>query len=344
VQVSDGRRTACIDPIALKDLSPLAQLLDNTGILKVFHAASQDLEIFLQATGKVPAPVFDTQLAASLTGHGDQVGYANLVSNMLGVTLDKAHTRSDWSRRPLSPAEIEYAAADVIYLAQLFEKLHAELEQRGRLSWLRGDFAALTDPARYQVHPEDAWERVGGALRLRPNQLKVLRALAAWREETAQRSDRPRKWILADDLLLELARRQPATIDDLQRIRGLPDGVVQRSGTALLGAIATGQQGTAPAVEEEFRHRLPPEKQPVVELLQALVHAVAEAEQISAQALIGRRDLEALAMGRRDLPVLQGWRKEAIGEKLLALVEGRLTLSIKEGRVVVCLAQAVLNS
>jgi ribonuclease D len=333
VQVCDGETVACIDPIAITELSPLLSLLNDPGILKVFHAAGQDLELFYHLGKRVPAPVFDTQLAAALAGHGDQIGYANLVSAMLGVQLDKAHTRSDWARRPLSAQEIAYAADDVIYLASLYTKLEAELRQRHRLTWLEADFAELTDPRRFNASPDDAWERVGGAQRLRPAQLKTLRSLAAWREATARQLNRPRKWILADDLLLDISRRQPASIEDLKRIRGLPEGVITRQGDALLAAVAAGQGSEVPMLLEEVR-RLPQELQPVVELLQAVVHVVAQSEQISVASLAGRRELEALAIGERDLDVLKGWRRTAVGEKLLAVAEGRASLAVENGRVV----------
>ncbi|HXG29852.1 MAG TPA: ribonuclease D [Nevskiales bacterium] len=332
VQVSDGETHACIDPLRLADLGPLLELLYDPAITKVFHAAGQDLELFYHLTGKVPGPVFDTQLAATLAGFGDQVGYARLVQDLLGVTLDKAHTRCDWSRRPLAEAELAYAADDVRYLCQVYAKLRAELAQRGRLDWLAADFAALSDPARYENLPEDAWARIGAAHKLRPNQQKLVRALAAWREQQARRLDRPRRWILADDVLLDLARRQPKTLEDLARLRGLPEGLVQKQGAALLAVLANAAQAPAPAAEREAP-RLAASQQPLLELLQALVHAVSEEQAISPAALTSRRELERLILGERELPVLSGWRRAAIGEPLLKLLEGRAVLRVKEGRV-----------
>jgi ribonuclease D len=288
--------------------------------------------LFYHLTGKVPGPVFDTQLAATLAGSGDQIGYARLVQDMLGVTLDKAHTRCDWSHRPLSDAELAYAADDVRYLCQVYEKLRAELDRRGRLDWLQADFSAMTDPARFENLPEDAWERIGAAQKLRPAQLKVLRALAAWREQRARQQDQPRRWILGDDQLLDLSRRQPKTVDDLTRLRGMPDGVVQKHGGALLSAIAEAANATAPDVLREGP-RLASNQQPLLELLQALVHAISEEQAISPAALTGRRELEKLILGERDLPVLQGWRREAAGQSLLDLLEGRLAIQIENGRV-----------
>lgn len=332
VQVSDGETHACIDPIKLKDLGPLLELLYDPAILKVFHAAGQDLELFYHLTGKVPGPVFDTQLAATLAGFGDQIGYARLVQDMLGVELDKAHTRCDWSRRPLAEAELAYAADDVRYLCQVYEKLCTELERRGRLDWLAADFLAMSDPARFENPPEDAWERIGAAQKLRPAQQKILRALAAWREQQAKQHDRPRRWILGDDQLLDLTRRQPKTADDLSRLRGMPEGLIQKHGAVLLAAIAASADSAAPATLREGP-RLTTQQQPLLELLQALVHATSEQQAISPAALTNRRELERLILGERKLPVLEGWRRAAVGQPLLDLLEGRVALGIENGQV-----------
>lgn len=334
IQISDDIGHFCIDPLRIKDLEPLLALLYDPGLLKVFHAATQDLELFYHLTGRVPAPVFDTQLAAALCGFGDQVGYARLVQGLLQVELDKAHTRCDWAHRPLTEAELAYAADDVRYLCEVYRLLRGELERRGRADWLQADFAALADPARYENPPDNAWLRLGAAQKLRPAQQKVLRALAAWREEQAQRHDRPRRWILGDDQLLDLARRQPKTTDDLARLRGLPEGLIQKQGQALLAAIAAAAQ--APAVEPlREGPRLAATQQPLLELLQALVHAIGEEQKISPAALTSRRELERLILGERGLPVLQGWRREAAGRALVDLLEGRVTLGIENGRTVI---------
>lgn len=333
IQISDGETHACIDPQLLKNLAPLHAILYDPAVTKVFHAASQDLELFYHLEGRVPAPVFDTQLAASLAGFGDQIGYARLVQELLGVELDKAHTRSDWSRRPLAEAEIAYAIDDVKYLCLIYEKLRVELGRRERLDWLAADFASLTDSARFENPPEDAWERIGAAQKLRPGQQKVLRALAAWREHQARKHDRPRRWILGDDQLLDLARRQPKTPDDLSRMRGIPDGVLQKQGAELLAAIATAAASPDMPPQRDAV-RLSAAQQPLLELLQALVHVLSESHQVSPAALTTRRELERLIIGERELPILQGWRRVAAGQTMLELLEGRLSVAIENGRVV----------
>ncbi|MDE2089680.1 MAG: ribonuclease D, partial [Gammaproteobacteria bacterium] len=250
LQVAVEDAIACVDPLALDDLTPLLDLLYDPSIVKVLHSAYQDLEIFYYLRGAPPRPVFDTQIAALLAGHGDQIGYASLVQALLGVKLDKAHTRTDWSRRPLHPEQLQYAADDVRYLGPLYLRLRDELEHRGRLAWLQEDFTALTDPATYANPPETAWRRIRGAERLTDAQFAVLAALAAWREQTAQRNDRPRQWILSDDCLLELARHRPASLEKLAGIRDLKPGALDKYGADLLELIRAARHAPAAARPE----------------------------------------------------------------------------------------------
>ncbi|MCL4163500.1 UNVERIFIED_CONTAM: hypothetical protein GTU68_040319, partial [Idotea baltica] len=219
VQVeADGFR-ACIDPLSIENLSSFSEVLHNPNIVKVLHAAHQDLEILLQLTGKVPAPIFDTQVAASVLGIGDQMGYARLVEDMLGVSLAKTQSRTDWSKRPLKPAQLEYAIDDVRYLAQIYPKMIDELKQQGRLSWLDKDFSRATDPEVYASNARERWKKIRGNQVLKRPQLAVLRELAAWREDKAEKSDRPRKWIVSDDILLDLSRQQPSNLNEIGDIR-----------------------------------------------------------------------------------------------------------------------------
>ena len=330
IQVGTPDLAVCIDPIALSDLTPLRELLTNPAITKVFHAAFQDLEILLQATGEVPSPVFDTQVAAALLGHADQIGYARLVEAMLGVQLEKAHSRSDWSRRPLQPQELEYAADDVRYLAALYPQMRAELQQLGRLQWLAPEFEALADPARYRTEPDDAWRRVKGWKRLKPAQQQVLAPLAAWRERTAMSSDRPRGWIVKDEILLDLARRRPGDMQALQSIRGLPENLAKKHGDTFLGMIAEAKKRPAEPLAE-LPDRLTPEQEPLVDLLMATLRICAAQADISPGALATRKDLEQMIAGRSDIALLQGWRKQAVGQRLKEVLDGELSLHVSDG-------------
>lgn len=207
IQIAGPNELACVDPLALDDLEPLTALLTDTSVTKVLHAAVQDLEILWQTTGALPEPVFDTQVAAALLGYPDQIGYATLVASMLGHALDKAHTRTDWSQRPLAAEQVAYAADDVRYLAELYPRIREQLAKRGRLEWVNAESETLADPARYTPDPGQAWKRIKGVDKLRPAQQQALARLAQWRETTAMRRDRPRRWILKDDVLVQLARK-----------------------------------------------------------------------------------------------------------------------------------------
>jgi ribonuclease D len=321
VQVSDGRSSTCIDTLALdpESLRPLLETVYGSGI-KVFHAASQDLEILLQLGGAVPQPLFDTQLAAALLGIGDQLGYAALVENMLGLRLDKSLTRTDWSRRPLSAAELAYAAADVRYLAEIYPRLRERLEQAGRLAWLQEDCQRMADPARYQSPPATAWRRLKGMARLAPAEQRVAAAIAAWREETAQARNRPRKWILDDEPLYRLAERQPPGLEQLEGLQLLPPKLVQRHGAALVERIAAAAASTEPALLDEAP-LVDAQKAQLRQLVER-VRDIAGQLHIPASLLGPRGDLEALVRSRdaAGVPLLAGWRREVAGDELLRLL------------------------
>lgn len=334
LQVANPDVIACIDPLALPSLEPLLDVLYDESITKVLHAAHQDLEIFFDMRGAVPVPIFDTQIAATLLGQGEQVGYGNLVKTVLGTNLEKAHARADWCQRPLDEAQLAYAADDVRYLRDVFLSQLEQLNQLGRETWLAEDFADMVDPARYDNPPELAWQRLKGANRLRGVQLAVLQQLAAWRETRAQQSNRPRRWILKDDVLLDLARHMPKNEGAMKRIRGLDDGTVKHSGAHILEAIARGKDTPKedwPTIKQG--PRLPAEQDSLVDVLMALLRELCREQAISPGAVAGRRELEKLIMGERDIPLLHGWRATVAGNKLLSLLQGEISLSISEGQL-----------
>jgi ribonuclease D len=319
-----GGPLACIDPLALPSLDPLLDLLYDPAITKVLHAAHQDLELFYHLRGAAPTPVFDTQLAALVLGCGNQIGYAALVQQLLGVELNKAHTRANWRHRPLAPEWLTYAADDVRYLGELYLRQRAVLEERGWLESLAEDFQAFCHPDRYRLQPRDAWRRVREHNRLSGVQRAVLRTLTAWREEQASAHDRPRRWILDDAALLELVRRMPATLDELQHLRGLPVATRQQHGEALLARIAAARAEPPdqwPA--RPRRPRLTPEQSARVDELLGLIAVRANDYGIPPQGIADRQDVESLLAGM-DSPLRHGWRAAVVGRELQARLAGGL--------------------
>lgn len=332
LQVADAHRVACIDPLAIDDLGPIAAVLSNPAVLKVFHAAGQDLEVLHQHLGILPAPVFDTQLAAALLGYPEQLGYAQLVEATVGVKLEKAHTRADWSKRPLSAAELEYAGDDVRYLRGAYETLATELEKRGRGHWLDEELTALTDPKNYEIEPGQAFRRLRGWRKLRPAQQQILRRLAAWREREAMTKDRPRRWVMKDEVLLDIARRRPGSREALAKTRGLSDKNLKCDGKRLLQEVKAGNEAPAETLGQA-RQPLPAEQAPVVDALMAVLKQCAQEAELAPALLAGRQDLERLVAGERELPLLGGWRRHAAGARLLALLEGEIAFSVENGKL-----------
>ena len=327
---------AAVDPLADGiDLTPLLDLMNNPGVLKVFHAARQDLEIFYNLSGKVPAPLFDSQVAAMVCGHGDQAGYNTLVEAICKVRVDKGAQFTDWSRRPLSAKQISYALDDVHYLRQIYRVLSTELEREGRTDWVREEMAILENPQTYQSPPDQAWERI--KIRTdKPQVLAVLKELAAWRETEAQRRNVPRNRVIRDEALADMAVHPPKTADDLKRIRAMPEDVARgKYAGVVLDAVKRGLdtprgQGPAPAARDRF----PQELQPVLEMLKMLLRIVASEQGVAARLIASTDDLEGLARGQvENNPAMQGWRQELFGRFALDMMQGRLALSLENGQV-----------
>ena len=333
IQVSNGEVAACVDPIRLEDIQPFLDILFDGSILKVLHAARQDLEIFWHDWQRFPLPLFDTQPAAALLGHGDQIGYANLVRQVLGVDLPKDQSRTDWSDRPLNKQQIRYALDDVIYLGQLYLKIRGSLSDRERLQWLAADFATLADPATYEPDPLTAWRRVKGRQHLRGRQLAVLRALAEWRENQARSRDLPRKWVMKDDVLLELCRRLPRNPEALAKVRGVDASLVRREGKALLQLIQQASQLPQDQwpVEKPRPKPLNPNQEALVDYLSAGLRLLAAKHQLSPQAIATHKDLQRLVRGEENNPLLKGWRHAVAGKPLQALLSGSLRLTSQAG-------------
>lgn len=316
VQVSDGKRHTCVDTLAL-DPAPLFAFLLEPGATKVFHSAGQDLELFVQRGGDCPRPLFDTQIAAALLGHGEQLGYAALVERRLGLAVDKSLSRTDWSRRPLSDAALSYAADDVRHLAEIYPALREELVQRGRLAWLEAECERLADPRRYRPDPAGAWRSVKGLGRLPAEAQHVAARLAQWREEEAIRRNRPRRWIIDDVAVCQLALRQPGSLGDLASIEGLSARRIEKSGEALLELVREPAPDAPPLVPDWKESAA--QKQKTQQLLDTLRNR-ALAAQVAPTLVATRSDIERLVREgpSAPIPLLNGWRRELLGEELLA--------------------------
>ena len=329
-QVAGPEDAAAIDALAEGiDLSPLDELMANPRVLKVFHAARQDLEIFYLRMNKVPTPLFDTQVAAMVCGHGEAASYESLATKLAKAKIDKSSRFTDWSRRPLSERQITYALSDVTHLRLVYEKLKRQLDKTGRLPWIAEEMAVLNEPATYRADPEQAWRRLkprGASPRL----LAVLREVAAWRERTAQRIDIPRQRLLRDEQLLEIASHAPRTTDELGATRGLGRGFAEGwQGRELLEAIEKARN--LPDSELPVRDRAPEQLRApgaVVDLLRTLLRLKAEQAGVAGRLVANAEDLDRLAAGKRDVAVLKGWRHEVFGADAVDLIEGRLALAL----------------
>jgi ribonuclease D len=333
IQVANEEVAASIDPLACEDLSPLLDVLYDGSILKVLHAARQDLEIFLTTWHRLPLPLFDTQPAAALLGHGDQVGYAKLVKEVLDVDLPKDHSRTDWCRRPLDEGQLRYALDDVIYLGRVYLQMRGRLSDRERLQWLAADFADLADPATYVQNPRTAWKRVKGRQPLRGVQMAVLQELAAWREAQARERDLPRRWVLKDEVLVELARRRPRDLRQLERVRGTEPGGIRRDGADILAAVTRGLEQPREDWPSERRASRPLSaiEEARVDLLSAGLRVLADEHQLSPHAIATRKDLEKLVRGDNEISLMEGWRRRVAGDRLLDLRDGRCQLRNEDG-------------
>ncbi|MBI1208363.1 MAG: ribonuclease D [Azospirillum sp.] len=336
VQIGSPVEAVAIDPLAPGiDLAPLIDLMDDPTILKVFHAARQDIEIFHHLTGRVPAPLFDTQVAAMVCGFGDSVSYETLVTKLAGARLDKSSRFTDWSHRPLTERQLTYALADVIHLRTVYEKLNQRLAKTGRAHWLAEEMALLTDGATYRMVPEDAWTR----LRVRnakPRLRAILRELAAWREREAQGRDLPRGRVLRDEGLLEIAAHAPTTVDELSRTRGLGRGFAEgRQGAEIMAAVRRGLAiPDAELPREEGTNETPPGAAPVVELLRVLLKLKSDDHHVASKLIASTSDLEKIAVDDdASVPALSGWRRELFGEDAIQLKHGRLALAVGQNRI-----------
>ncbi len=338
VQVAGPDDAAAIDALAPGiDLSPLLALMDNPAILKVFHAARQDLEIFYNLTGRVPTPLFDTQVAAMVCGFGDQVSYETLAAQLSRARIDKSVRFTDWAQRPLSERQVTYALSDVTHLRPAYEALARKLAANGRAGWLQEEMATLLDPATYRLDPEEVWRRMRprGA---KPKFLAIMKEVTAWREREAQRRDTPRNRVVRDETILDLCAHAPTTLDELARMRGLSKNFADgRLGQELLDAVKRGlamPQAEIPTLPEG--PDLPSGLGPIVELLKVLLKMKCEEHGVAQKLVATTAELERIAASDEDtgIPALQGWRREVFGSAALDLKASKLAFTLKGKKII----------
>jgi ribonuclease D len=337
-QMASADEEAVIDALAPGiDLSPFYALMANEKVVKVFHAARQDIEIVWHAAKLIPHPIFDTQVAAMVLGYGDSISYDQLVQRITGDTLDKSHRFTDWTRRPLSDAQLRYAISDVTHLRQVYVKLVEDLRQRGRAAWVEDEMRILTSPETYRLEPENAWQRLKTRVR-KPKELAVLIEVAAWREREAQARDVPRSRVLKDEVIADIAVQAPTSADKLTHLRSLPKGFERsRWGEAILAAVARGLGRDPKTLPRPMRSQSAVNgAAAVVELLKVLLRMISERHHVAAKVIATVDDLERIAADDdADVPALTGWRRELFGEKALALKHGKLALAIEKSHVAV---------
>jgi len=337
IQVASPEEALIVDPQAPSiDLGPFWELMANERIVKVFHAARQDIEIVYAKTGLVPHPVFDTQVAAMVCGFGESISYVNLVKKVTGVDLDKSSRFTDWSRRPLSEKQLSYALADVTHLRDVYRHLKAEIEASNRAEWLNEEMGVLTDPKTYEQHPDDAWQRLKLRVKNRKS-LAVLIELAAWRERLAQSQDVPRARILRDEALYDIANQAPTTTDQMSELRTLSEGF-SRSARAreIVEAVKRGLNRDTKTVPSVARGQQPSaEAAALIDLLRVLLKASAARHRVAPRLIAGSDDLERIALeAEPDIPALRGWRRRLFGEDAMRLKRGEIALTLEKGEVV----------
>jgi ribonuclease D len=335
-QIASPDEAVVIDALASDlNLAPFFELMANERVLKVFHAARQDIEIIWHQAKLIPRPVFDTQVAAMVLGYGDSISYDQLVQRITGDVIDKSNRFTDWSRRPLSAAQVSYAISDVTHLRKVFLALSADLGQRGRSDWVGEEMEVLTSPDTYRSEPETAWERLKTRVR-KPKELSVLMEVAAWREREAQSRDVPRGRVLKDEAIGDIATHAPTTMEKLATLRSLPRGFERsRWGMEIVEAVRRGLARDFSQLPKLEKPRQGLNGSATVELLKVLLRMVSEHHGVAAKVIATVEDLERIALDdRADVPALHGWRREMFGEQAIALKHGRLALAVHKGRVV----------
>lgn len=330
LQLACQQEIALIDPFKINSYEPLKKIFKAKSLLKIFHSAQQDLEVLELQTGEFPSPIYDTQIAATFLGSKNQISYADIVYQILNVKLDKSHTRTDWSKRPLSSQQLSYAANDVKYLEQIYRHQYKSLTDLGRLDWLNNELETFTKSASIQNAPQDLWKKIKGAQSLKGRQLNILKELAIFREKIAQQKNLPRRFILKDDILIDIVRLKPETISELSKLRQFPKSFSSEDKQSLINAI---QQALAQAKEEWPKHRdfvrLNKAQEAITDCIMAIIKQSAANNDFSPELIATRKEIDAYIAGNKQVRLLQGWRYEIAGKQVDAFVQGKLKITIK---------------
>ena len=334
IQLATETDQACIDPLKVDDFSPLVEIFENRNMLKILHSPSQDLEIFYQQFNALPTPLFDTQLAAAVLGYANQIGYADLVNRLCGVQLEKKFTRADWSKRPLSEGALDYAMDDVRYLIQMYQSLHDQLEKTQRLSWVETDFKLMAEKSHYQLDKANLWKKLRGVQKLKGAALNNADQLCRWREQLAIDKNRPKRWMMKDEDLIDIARFAPATHKDLSHIGQLSADYIKKNGDAILQVIREAKN-IDPADYPKPRdfNKLNTQQQAIADCLMAMSRVIADDNNISLASVTSKKEIDQLVAGKTDTRLHSGWRHAMLGKKLLQFLHGESTLSCQQGRL-----------
>ena len=334
IQIATEDLTACIDPFEIDDFEPLKAILYSPDIIKIFHAGRQDLEIFYFLFNKIPAPVFDTQIAATLLGFADQVGYGNLTKKMLNIELDKSLTRADWEKRPMSNKQIEYAANDVIYLLKIYHLQIQQLKETERLNWLEKDFDFLSNENLYKPSPNDAWKKIKNYNRMNKAQRCIVYKISQWREEVALKRNRPRTFIIKNQSIIDIANQKPSNLSQLEEIRDIHPNFIKRDGQKLLELIEAAnsmQESDCPQAKKPAI--LNNDQSLLLSSLQTIIQLNAKKHKIDSSYLCTKKELEKVILQEEGAALLHGWRHELAGKDVIRFMNGELILKVKNGIV-----------
>lgn len=337
IQIATKDLTACIDPFEISDFEPLKAILYSPDITKIFHAGRQDLEIFYFLFDKIPTPIFDTQIAATLLGFADQVGYGNLTKKMLNIELDKSLTRADWEKRPMSKKQIEYAANDVIYLLKIYHLQIQQLKETERLNWLKKDFDFLSNENLYKPSPNDAWKKIKNYNRMNKVQRCIVYKISQWREEVALKRNRPRTFIIKNQSIIDIANQKPTNLNELEEIRDIHPNLIKRDGQKLIELIekaSTMQESDCPHAKKPII--LNSDQTLLLSSLQTVIQLNAKKHKIDSSYLCTKKELEKVILHEEDAALLHGWRYELAGKDVVRFINGELTLKVLNGAVQLC--------